>query len=82
MKEFLRSMLSTKTSVSFGRAGAFVIVTVNLMLCVYLTITKEIVMDIPLQWAGLATLLFGITKAPDMMPEKKDKPQQQEGGVQ
>lgn len=62
MKEFLKEMLSSRAAASFGRAGAFMIVTVNLINCTYLAFKTGAMVDIPLQWAGLATLLFATTK--------------------
>lgn len=70
---FLKTMLSNSQAASFGRAGACVIVTVWLVLCVWLTIKLSTAVDIPLQWAGLAAALFGATKLPEMIASFKTK---------
>jgi hypothetical protein len=60
---FVQYLISDSSQVSFGRFGACAIVTTWLVICGYISIVKTAVIDIPLQWAGLATLLYGIAKA-------------------
>lgn len=80
MRKFMLSMLSDGAAVSFGRAGAFFIVTTWLIICTYLAFKSGATVDIPLQWAGLAALLFGTTKfAPSQLPTPTNP---NDGGVQ
>lgn len=71
MRKYITSMFSDDNSVSFARAGASVIILVNLVLCTYLALVKQSVVDIPIQWAGLVALMYGINKfSPAKTPTK------------
>jgi hypothetical protein len=60
---YFQRMLSNSKDASFGRIGSCAIVTTFLGVCSYLSVKNNLVVDIPLQWAGLATLLYATTKA-------------------
>lgn len=70
----MKELLTDSNQVSFGRSGAFVIITTQLILCFVLSIIKQASIDIPIQWAGLAAMLFGITKAGETTVTVKKPP--------
>lgn len=64
---YIAKVLDSKESASFGRLGSCAIITVWLIICGYLAFTKQQTIDIPLQWAGLAIMLFGVAKVGEVV---------------
>jgi hypothetical protein len=67
-------ILSDSDKASFGRIGACVILITWLITCVILTYIDRKPSDIPIQWAGLAAVLFGVSKGGDVIKAALTKP--------
>ncbi len=76
---YFQKLMSQSNDASWGRMGCFAIVTVWLIICVMTVILRHdhVAPDIPIQWAGLAAVLYGTAKIAENVGAAKTTTEEQ-----
>ena len=69
--EFIKGMLSSNGVQSFARSGCAFIIYFKVCESLYIVSATKIIPDIPLNWLGLITGLYGLSKGLDVINNVK-----------
>lgn len=69
--DYIKGMLSSTQPQSFARGSCAFIIYFKVCESLYIVSKTSAIPDIPLQWAGLITLLYGASKAGDVITAVK-----------